>query len=137
MFNFNTHVPAALAMASRQRSGGLLAALTTVSHRRVGTSLLAAVGFIVACASMPPQAMQKAPAPKAPAPKALAPAERMAILRRSQVWTPIDTSALDLKKGPAGAGSFAVGAEVKCEYVDRTLDGKTPKFECLLDIRRA
>lgn len=73
-----------------------------------------------ACASLPQQ----------PTRKSLTPQDRVAILRRSQVGTPTDVSAKDIRRGPAEPGAFPPGAEVKCEYVDRKLEGNTPKFEC-------
>jgi hypothetical protein len=48
------------------------------------------------------------------------------------VWTPRNVAATDIKTGPAERGAFRVGAEVKCQYAERKLDGKTPKFECAI-----
>jgi hypothetical protein len=56
--------------------------------------------------------------------------DRVAILRHSQVWSPIDTASVDIKAGPPGAGGFAPGAAVTCDFVDKKLSGSTPKFAC-------
>jgi hypothetical protein len=65
-----------------------------------------------------------------PKDKVLAPDERLAILRRAQVWTPRKVSALDLKLGPQGAGALKPGETVTCRYVDEKFRGATPKFGC-------
>jgi hypothetical protein len=64
--------------------------------------------------------------------KSLAPEDRLAILRRSQVWTPTDVSKIDIKAGPQGKGSFSPGETVTCEYVNRSATGNSPKFMCAI-----
>lgn len=54
----------------------------------------------------------------------------MAVLRRSQIWTRVDIAAMNLKKGPDGPSAFAPGETVTCDYVDKKLDGHSPKFNC-------
>jgi hypothetical protein len=39
---------------------------------------------------------------------------------------------MDLKKGPQGAGAFPFRARVMCDYLDRKLEGHSPKFACAL-----
>jgi hypothetical protein len=58
--------------------------------------------------------------------------ERRAIMERAQVWTPIQTSRLNLLTGPGGDGAFPFDAEVNCtyDYPDKPLSGVTPKFNC-------
>src|SRR5688572_19076643 len=51
-------------------------------------------------------------------------------LARSQIWIPTDIPAMNIQVGPAGPGTFAFRAEVECEYVDKKLSGRSPKFAC-------
>ena len=57
---------------------------------------------------------------------------RLDLIRRAQVWTPIDTASLDLLEGPRDPHGFAPAATVTCDYVRRTLSGSSPKFACRL-----
>lgn len=57
---------------------------------------------------------------------------RMDAIRRAQVWTPTDVSAMDLKTGPTGPGAFPVDATVTCDYVDKEMSGRSPKFTCVI-----
>jgi len=61
------------------------------------------------------------------------PETRLADLRRARVWAPTDVASLNLRKGPQGAGAFEPNAAVTCDYLDKKLGGRTPKFACLLD----
>jgi hypothetical protein len=56
-------------------------------------------------------------------------ADRVAAIRRAQVWKPIDVAAFDFK---AGDGAFVPGSTVACTYVEKKYSGKTPKFGCAL-----
>jgi membrane-associated phospholipid phosphatase len=38
---------------------------------------------------------------------------------------------MDLLGGPAGPGRFEFGQEVRCEYSDKVLSGRSPKFACV------
>jgi hypothetical protein len=58
--------------------------------------------------------------------------QRLALLQRSQVWAPTEVALMDLKTGPQGAGAFAVGETVTCDYVDKKLHGTSPKFACAI-----
>ena len=61
------------------------------------------------------------------------PAEaRRALIARSQVWIHTDIPSMDMRTGPSGPGSFEPGATVNCEYTDKKLSGRTPKFVCRL-----
>lgn len=53
------------------------------------------------------------------------------VLARAHVWTATDIPAMDIKAGPAGPGAFAFRAEVECDYIDKELSGKSPKFPCM------
>lgn len=55
---------------------------------------------------------------------------RVSVLARSQVWTPTDVRAMDLKTGPPGEGAFAFRSVVRCDYVHKTFQGASPKFDC-------
>lgn len=51
---------------------------------------------------------------------------------RAQVWVPTDIAAMNLKAGPADPKGFPFLAEVECDYLDKKLSGKSPKFACNL-----
>jgi hypothetical protein len=55
---------------------------------------------------------------------------RMDAIRRAQVWTKTNVSAMDIKTGPTGEGAFAPDATVNCEYVEKKMTGRSPKFTC-------
>jgi hypothetical protein len=55
---------------------------------------------------------------------------RARIIARAQVWRPTNIRSIDMKKGPQGAGAFAPRAIVYCDFVDKRLDGNSPKFAC-------
>ena len=71
-------------------------------------------------------------------------AEREQLIRRSQVWQPIDAASLDLYRGPKDPSSIpldevsASGRPLECEYIPwgpqnvKHTDSKTPKFACRL-----
>src|SRR5689334_23203117 len=61
------------------------------------------------------------------------PEQRLAILRRAQVWTATDVAHMDLRAGPQGPGAFAPNQIVECEYVHDAGTGHSPKFTCALD----
>jgi len=60
--------------------------------------------------------------------------ERRAILKRAQVWTPIETQRLNLAAGPDGRGAVEENGTVTCRFVypSAPLTGLTPKFHCKL-----
>ena len=57
-------------------------------------------------------------------------AQRRDAIGRAQVWTATDVPAMDLRAGPQGGGAIAPFASVTCNYVERKMDGATPKFTC-------
>src|SRR5687767_9026787 len=67
----------------------------------------------------------------AAAASAQAPDTRASIISRAQVWAPTDIGSMDLLGGPAGPGRFEFGQEVRCEYSDKVLSGRSPKFACV------
>src|SRR4030095_9003057 len=72
-------------------------------------------------------------APKGPHTlKKLSVAERQDIMERAHVWRPLDTSSLDLTRGPALPASHRVPAHVTCAFVypEKPVGGMTPKFSC-------
>lgn len=58
--------------------------------------------------------------------------ERLALLRRAQVWRRTDIPSMDLRLGPPGG--FAPDENVECDYVvpEKKLSGTSAKFECAL-----
>src|SRR5687768_2212144 len=50
---------------------------------------------------------------------------------RAQVWHATDISSMNIKVGPTGPGAFALRAEVDCNYLDKELSGRSPKFACV------
>jgi hypothetical protein len=79
---------------------------------------LAIAAFQIACASAP-----------LVMPGAVSPARREDAIRRAQVWTTVNVASMDLVAGPP-EGAFAPDALVSCQYIDRALTGKSPKFIC-------
>ena len=59
-------------------------------------------------------------------------AERKALLRRAQVWTPTDVASMNIVEGPRRKDGFKPGETVTCDYVEARLSGNTPKFACRL-----
>lgn len=55
---------------------------------------------------------------------------RPGILASAQLWKPTNIPAIDIKAGPQGKGSFPFRATVRCEYLQKELDGNSPKFVC-------
>jgi len=62
-------------------------------------------------------------------PATIAPPDRLAVIRRAQVWRQTDVAAFDFK---AGAEGVAPWSAVACDYVNKPLGGNTPKFACRL-----
>jgi len=60
--------------------------------------------------------------------------ERRQVMERARVWQSVNTSSLDLVRGPALPLSQRVGPETTCTYrhPDEPVSGNTPKFECLI-----
>ena len=56
--------------------------------------------------------------------------KREAVIARAQVWQRTDVPSMDLKRGPVGEGAFAFGEIVTCDFVDKSLEGASPKFPC-------
>jgi hypothetical protein len=52
---------------------------------------------------------------------------------RAQVWRPTDIPSMNLKVGPPGPGAFPFRAEVECDYLDKQLSGRSPKFACMAE----
>jgi hypothetical protein len=64
--------------------------------------------------------------------KKLSLAERQLLMERANVWRPLNTSALDLIRGPELPASQRIPAQVECTFVypDKPARGATPKFDC-------
>jgi hypothetical protein len=65
--------------------------------------------------------------------KALSREDRLALIRKAQVWMPTDVPAMDLRAGPAGTGAFAPDEMVACDYVEVKRSGSSRKFHCAID----
>jgi len=59
--------------------------------------------------------------------------ERLAFIRRAQIWVPTDVTAMDLRAGPQGPGAFPPDATVACTYVQVKLPGSSRKFDCAIE----
>jgi hypothetical protein len=71
------------------------------------------------------------PSPKPlPPGEALTPAERLDAIRRASVWTPMDISKVDFKKGPETPDGFEPDELVTCTYKETVMDGQSRKFTC-------
>ena len=59
-------------------------------------------------------------------------AERQQVMERANVWQAIDTSSLDLIRGPILPASQRIPEQTVCTFVfpDKPLSGMTPKFMC-------
>src|SRR5688572_4167608 len=69
----------------------------------------------------------------APVVGAQKPAEtRQELIERSKVWGQTNIPSMNLRVGPSGRGSFEPGATFNCDYSDKKLSGRTPKFVCVL-----
>jgi hypothetical protein len=62
----------------------------------------------------------------------LSPGERLAAIRRAQVWSATNIPSVDIKAGPPRRDGFAPEQTVTCNYVAVQLGGKTPKFACAI-----
>lgn len=58
--------------------------------------------------------------------------ERVELIREAEVWSPIDTAALDIRKGPPTRLGLAPGSELVCRFQlpKAKVSGVTPKFFC-------
>jgi hypothetical protein len=61
----------------------------------------------------------------------LSAADEKSPVARAQVWSPTNIPAMNLKVGPAGPGAFPFRAEVECDYLNKELSGRSPKFACM------
>jgi hypothetical protein len=64
--------------------------------------------------------------------KSLSVEERHALFARARVWQAIDTSSLNILRGPALPAAMRIAPATACSYVfpDKPLSGLTPKFLC-------
>jgi len=58
--------------------------------------------------------------------------ERLAAIKRAQVWRKTNVAAMNIRLGPQGEDAFAPDATVTCKYVKETFAGSSPKFGCTL-----
>jgi len=50
---------------------------------------------------------------------------RASLISHAEMWAPADISSKNLRVGPADPGSFAPGETVRCDYLDKELDGNS------------
>ena len=53
-------------------------------------------------------------------------------IARARVWSATNVAARDLRAGPAGKGAVAPFADIRCDYIEKKLDGASSKFACAL-----
>jgi hypothetical protein len=63
--------------------------------------------------------------------EALSKEERVDIIRRASVWSPVNIKSVDFKKGPRLQGAFAPNEWVNCTYKEKDMSGASPKFTCV------
>jgi hypothetical protein len=66
------------------------------------------------------------------APRHEAPEARLASIARAQVWAPTNVASKDLKAGPRGSDAFAPNETVTCRFMEKRMNGASPKFTCAL-----
>jgi len=102
-------------------------------NRQIFAVTVAFSVFLSACASGRFGPDPDTEAPKGPRTlKKLSVAERQTLLQRAQVWQAIDTSSLNLARGPLLPAAQRVGPALTCAFVfpAKALTGMTPKFLC-------
>ena len=53
-------------------------------------------------------------------------------IRRAQVWKPTNIAAMDIVAGPQGKGAVPPRATVTCEFREKRMNGRSPKFTCVI-----
>jgi hypothetical protein len=57
---------------------------------------------------------------------------RLEAIRKARVWRPTNVRGKDMRAGPQGPGSFMPDQLVRCDYVESTFEGRSPKFDCAI-----
>jgi hypothetical protein len=94
------------------------------------SSLFVALAAVVLSGLASPAAATRAE--KAHSLKSLTPGERLAYLRRAQIWHPVDVPSMDVRRGPELPGAFTPMQDLTCRYEDKKMGGTTPKFSCVV-----
>src|SRR5687767_14974592 len=89
---------------------------------RIGTLAMVMVGAVVSAVSTSAHRTESGPDDRR-----LLKADAIA---RAQVWMPTDIPAVDIRTGPYGRRAFGFRETVTCDYVDKDLPGRSPKFAC-------
>ena len=58
--------------------------------------------------------------------------QRLAAIRRAQVWEPTRVASMNIRSGPPEPDAFQPGQLVTCDYRDKPRSGRSPKFWCAL-----
>jgi hypothetical protein len=91
--------------------------------RRSATLALTVISCLVTCAHAGAQPKEHAQ---------VTDEQRYAAIRRAQVWAPTDVASMNIMAGPRGPGAFPPNATVACDYVDKKMSGRSPKFTCVI-----
>lgn len=59
-------------------------------------------------------------------------AVRLDAIHRAHVWAPTDVGAMDIMAGPPGSGAFETNTTVTCDFVEKKMSGRSPKFACAI-----
>ena len=102
-------------------------------HRHTLAVVVVVLTFLAGCASgrFGPAADTEVPTGPHTL-KKLSVEERQRLLQRAHVWQAIDTSFLNLIRGPVVPAALRIGAQTTCTFFfpDKPLGGMTPKFLC-------
>jgi hypothetical protein len=62
--------------------------------------------------------------------EALTKQERLDAIRHASVWTKTNIPSIDFKRGPRMEGAYAPDEWVNCDYLEKDMNGHSPKFTC-------
>jgi hypothetical protein len=62
----------------------------------------------------------------------ISPEARLVAIRRAQVWKPTKVAEMDMQAGPQGKGAVPPGTEITCEFREKKVKGRSPKFACVI-----
>lgn len=64
--------------------------------------------------------------------EALTSQARVALIRRAHLWRPTNIPKMNVRVGPAHPGAFKPDELVTCDYRDKEMTGRSPKFTCVI-----
>jgi len=96
-------------------------------------ALASSIAFAaMSSAPLEPNVLAGSMGPASAAPAAKSDPRRSSIIARAQVWESRDVAQADIKKGPEDPRAFAFEETVTCTYLKKDLQGKSPKFACVM-----